>query len=787
MNPQFSPVPGITLRSILSLDPLLEFWETQVLPQCDHMASIFADIQAKLAEIPGLNGDISDIELLRTHKDLLTPLMGMIFPMASFDKDMMATLTPCGTDAFYATPRFQELFTDQGDLFTADIVQALENREHQNQLTLYFQILEHIYGFQYQDPHLYRTEILPDRKTGMDRYYRVCPNFQFVQVRPLTDPPPLSEADLADIENHLTNVEVLARYVDLNQFEFRGFLTVKAVDITESQVVSELEREMLNQNSIFSNQGIKNLEAQLRILLQNPRINLGIGAAHREQVLMVKNNFNTTATCLFTNSQHIPLQAFENSIWLKAMDQTDIQRIPDLAKIENPTDMEMEASRKGLRSLLLAPLFFQEEPIGLLELFSDAPDEFSPVDALKIEPLLPLFSVALKRGLDEMDKEIQAVIKAKCTAVHPSVEWRFEEAAVAHMDQQYRQGEDREMEPIIFKDVVPFFGQSDIRGSSQARNAGIQKDLTHQLHLAADILNAAVKVRPWPLLREYQSRIAHLSQAITQGVTSGDEAAVNELLNQEIVDTFCELTQLGGNVREKIDAYARALDPATDMIYDKRREYEVSVATLNQTLSSYLEKEDGLIQQSFPHYFEKRRTDGVDYMMYIGPSMTPQQDLSNFHIKNMTLWQLMVACGLALETRRIQPELAVPLDTCHLILVNHAPISIRFRYDEKRFDVDGAYDIRNELIKSRLDKALVKGSGERLTQPDQIAVVYSTPAEGKQIRRHLHFMTQLGQIHPDPEELELEDLPDVRGLKAMRVKVDLENMEQLERLEAASG
>jgi hypothetical protein len=137
--------------------------------------------------------------------------------------------------------------------------------------------------------------------------------------------------------------------------------------------------------------------------------------------------------------------------------------------------------------------------------------------------------------------------------------------------------------------------------------------------------------------------------------------------------------------------------------------------------------------------------------------------------------------------KKIKPELKVPLDTCHLILINHTPLSIRFRFDEKRFDVDGAYDVRQEIIKSRLDKALIKGSGERLTQPDRIAVVYSTPAEGKEIRQHMDFLMDKGKLDNDLEMLELDDLPDVRGLKALRVGVNLKAMTSSNIIEMKAG
>ena len=143
-----------------------------------------------------------------------------------------------------------------------------------------------------------------------------------------------------------------------------------------------------------------------------------------------------------------------------------------------------------------------------------------------LEQVTPIFSAALKRGMDEMNKHVQSIIKETCTAVHPSVEWRFEQAAMSHMERLKQNNNASTMEPIIFKDVVPFFGQSDIRGSSLARNKGIQQDLTDQLSLALGIMETASNLRPWPILQEYKYRINSKIQEIAGGVTSSDENAV---------------------------------------------------------------------------------------------------------------------------------------------------------------------------------------------------------------------------------------------------------------------
>ena len=142
---------------------------------------------------------------------------------------------------------------------------------------------------------------------------------------------------------------------------------------------------------------------------------------------------------------------------------------------------------------------------------------------------------------------------------------------------------------------------------------------------------------------------------------------------------------------------------------------------------------------------------------------------------------------MAWHTEQIKAELKVPLDTCHLILVNHTPLSIRFRYDEKRFDVDGAYDVRHEIIKSRIDKAVVKGTRERLTQPGRVAIEYSHTDEGCQIQRHIDFLNARGNLLNDLEFLHLDDLPGVRGLKALRVGINLETQTLARTVELAAG
>ena len=59
-----------------------------------------------------------------------------------------------------------------------------------------------------------------------------------------------------------------------------------------------------------------------------------------------------------------------------------------------------------------------------------------------------------------------------------------------------------------------------------------------------------------------------------------------------------------------------------NVVYEKRKEYENSVTLLNDKLAKFLDDKQKQAQEMFPHYFERYKTDGVEYNIYIGQSIT---------------------------------------------------------------------------------------------------------------------------------------------------------------------
>ena len=127
---------------------------------------------------------------------------------------------------------------------------------------------------------------------------------------------------------------------------------------------------------------------------------------------------------------------------------------------------------------------------------------------------------------------------------------------------------------------------------------------------------------------------------------------------------------------------------------------------------------------------------------------------------------------MARLTHRLLPQLPLPLRTTQLILVHSHPVDTPFRQDERRFDVEGSYSIRYEVLKKRIDKAHIEGTLERLTQPDTIALVYTHSAELTDYLPAIASLQDRGMLQPGIDYLDIEPLQGVTNLKALRVQVN---------------
>ena len=67
-----------------------------------------------------------------------------------------------------------------------------------------------------------------------------------------------------------------------------------------------------------------------------------------------------------------------------------------------------------------------------------------------------------------------------------------------------------------------------------------------------------------------------------------------------------------------------------------------------------IDNEQGNIQQIYPHYYERFRTDGVEHNIYIGNSITPNKIYDDIYLYNLRLWQLQIMSKMVITHQKLK-------------------------------------------------------------------------------------------------------------------------------------
>ncbi len=762
-------------RRVLTLEFLVDFWRTLAESPSPEQSEMARHVLARYDEARELHGPITDLAALERHRDLVDLLMGAIFPIARRTDYYSAALVPYDMVRVYSTEgferlqileRFHERATVTGFHFK---VRNEESMMRGKAVSAYQAILKVHYGV----THAVRYPIIythTDPEDGLDRYYKITIDSRFARPKAVGDLPPLSPEQLDQLAADPLNLKQWKAILPPQHFEFHGFVVMNAVDVTEQEVHSALKHDLLQKDAFTSSGSIDRLQQRLRTLLRLPQVRLGLIALADEDFESMAHARQIGRSLLFSRDAMPSCPQRHQSVYREAFESDHPIVVRDLKTCPNCTGFEHHLIEQQVASLMLAPLRYEGKLIGLLELASPRVGVITELSAIQLMDVIALFSTAMKRTLDEREDRVQALIKQKYTSIHPVVEWKFRKTVV---DEALDSDEEKTESPgIVFDNVYPLYGLSDIRDSSVNRAAAIQADLVEQLGLALSVVVEASSYRPLPALDEIGYRIDRFVESAETEATTDIEISALDFLQADVEPLFEMLASYGSSVAKKIRTYRESLDPKLGILYSRRRDFEETVALINDTISTFLDRQQVSAQAMFPHYFEKYKTDGVDYNIYVGESLVEKLRFDPLYLNNLRLWQLMTTCGVIWQLNQVQEQLPVPLETAHLILVQNIPLSIRFREDEKKFDVDGAYNVRYEIVKKRIDKALIRGTQERLTQPGHVAIVYSQSREAAEYRRYLDYLMAAGYFEEDTvDEFLLEDMQGANGLRALRVKV----------------
>ena len=750
----------------INFKKLINWWKEQSALSDPFQSGMAKEVLKRIEKIPELSKSFDDISVVEKYQEEISLLVSPFFPSLTTTNEIKAAGVPFRPRLFNLTNRFANILNGEEEEFLIPTNSA--------DLVYIFSCIIILNGYYKANvslsPSLFFN--IRDRQTSIVHRYRAFVNADFTEIIPGKHVQSLTEKDIYELTNNFGNITLWKKKIPPGSFIFEGFSIMTLFDVTREESISALKFDLIEKDSLTTPAIVEKIQESLGAMLNIPRLRTGFISYNKERQLLQSIGFGSWNSIVLSDKKNIKIDdAFCNltAPFLFEKNQPLVFQNVD-EKTAEQNILIAKLVKLGIKSYLAMPLFYNDELIGILETASDQPNLLNTITVYKLQEVISLFTIAMKRSQDEMKNQIDAIIRQKCTAIHSSVAWRFTEAAEKLLEARLKSDDDS-MEDIIFSDVYPLYGQSDIHGSSVERNRSIQSDLVEQLSMAKHILGLSVKKFSLPVYKDLRYRVDNYIQQLGQELSAGDENIVQEFLKEEIYPVFNHLHIIDKEIHKALQDYESQLDPAIGMLYKKRKDYEQTIKLINDNISEYFDKVQLVAQNMFPHYFEKYKSDGVEHNLYIGQSMVNNQQFHQLYLQNLRLWQLMVTCEVENEIHRLRPRMKTRLNICSLILVQSQPLSIRFRMEEKTFDVDGAYNARYVIIKKRIDKAVVKETGERLTQQGKIAIIYSHEKEAKEYMNYIHYLQFINYISSDVEWLTLKDLQGMTGLKALRVSV----------------
>lgn len=752
----------------ISFNKLLQHYDALVDSEDVFMAEKAKGVLAIAKQYPELRDGFSAISTIKEREKEIAFILRDTFSPLLTKNEIKTASVPFHDVIFNTSDRFQEIIETAGDDFKLHIKNMPENDVYIVACTI---ILNFCHGLHINFKRPFYYEI-PDRN-GIIRYYKILYNADFCEIIPNENAPEITKADYDELLDNFENIDLWKEKFPPNSYSFKGFVISNIFDVTDDQSISNIKSSLISDeknmkseliegfHDIFSSLfGIKDLKVGFSIYNEEDDVFERIYGEGMSSYLLGDSETKKCADALCSWSYNRLLK--ENKIF----SVSNIDALTACSKGVAPHIASLK--KQGIKSAIFAPIANEEGLMGIIEIVSNKIQELNSINANKLADVMPYIVSAVERSKKEEENLIEAIIQKECTSIHSSVHWRFAQEAKNFIRAEMS-GEQAAFKKIAFENIYPLYGQMDIKGSSEARNLATTEDLTLQLNVARSIFEKALGLENLPVYEQFIYQIDEYLEGLSHFQVDSEQQISTFFKND--VETAFEHMKVLEDLKPEIDYYFGAIDKKVNVLYNHRKQYDDTVALINKSMASFLDKKQVAAQRMYPHYFERFKTDGVEHNMYIGESITKEDSFNPIYLYNLRLWQLQVMCEMENEFYKMQHEFPVILDVASMVLVFNQPLTISFRMDEKQFDVDGTYNARYEIVKKRVDKAHIKGTSERVTQKGKISIVYSQKQDEIEYLQYIKFLQAKHYVDTDVEIVELEDLQAVTGLKAIRVSV----------------
>lgn len=707
-----------------------------------------------------------DTSLLEKNEELIKLLLADLFPTGLTNNEIKAASIPLSNITFNYTERFKNILKDAGKDFEIElrnidddefyvfccclILQSYFKRDIKSTIPFYYDI--------------------PNRQ-GIMKHYKISVNADFTEVYPTKEAKIPSDELIDMLLENLDDFKLWKKYFPSKSWILKGFSIVSLVDCTSEVALSDLKSSMI-QIDPENLSPDENLVEIFKSYFDVAELNFGLMLFNKKDQRLEKlpiyenvftnhildfwiNTFDeetrkTTFNNLNHNSKPIVVSNIEN------LDH-DIKSLPSFKILRD----------NKINSFMVIPIVKDNELLAIMEFTSPIANSFNGLKLKKMEFFTDMILFSLNRFSFEKNYQIEAIIQREYTTIHDSVVWKFRNEAEKYFNASLGK-KIYTLKQISFKNLTPLFGFSDIRSSSEKRYNLMLEDLNQQidcLHGIFSLINSESE--------KYLLALDIFENELNNEIKADTEQRFQRLLRDEIHPFLQGKLEIktSSEVKAKIKDYFTQVFTQNDLFYANRKSLDDSITLVNRKLADLLDEGQVKAQQIFPHYYERFKSDGVEHNLYTGQNIAPELHYHSKVVHKLRYWQLKTVCNLELEFQNFKKDLPICLDIASLIFVYNEKIDIRFRMDEKRFDVDGAYNSYYEIIKKRLDKAHVKDSTDRITCPGKITIVYFGMENQREYLDYINKLQKKGILQNDVEFLKVEDLQGITGLLALRVSL----------------
>ena len=737
-------------------------------PETEAERNLAAQILSVEEKFPQLSEGISDFNKLSEYKEQINTIMNPLFPSALGKNEIKFATIPFQDVAFKSTQRYKNIISAAGSDFKLDIINFDEDQFYIMGCSI---ILGAYYGKKVDFRRSYYYNI-PDER-GMVKNYRLLYNADFVEIQKTDKAKDISEEDINELLESFEDVSVWKEKFPPESWIFNGFVIASLTDVTLNVSISDFKSNLLR---LEKNGGFANTEFSriFRSIFDLKELMIGFTDYNEETESFERTLFKEIPSFILNSKKsQLSKDALCSASYYTLFKQKEFYCVTDAGRYHEMYPENLLYKKmldQGMRSAIFASIVHDDKILGVLELVSANANDLNTINANKLRDIMPFLVDSVVRSKENLENELELIIQEECTAIHSSVHWKFRQEAKRYLN-TINDGNPTFFREIVFEDIYPLYGQTDIKGSSEARNEATKQDLILQLNYIDSLLNKLSNQTSLPIFEQMKFSIASFSKEIQENLQVDTERKIMNFISSEIIPLLKHIRQKNDTYREWVDEYYKLIDINTGFVYKFRKDYDETVMQINKRLAAILDRKQQDAQKMYPHYYERFKTDGVEHNLYIGEAITKERSFNKIYLKNLRLWQLQVMCEMENSFYRFKDSLPMGLNVASMLLVFNGSLSLRFRMDEKRFDVDGTYNARYEVVKKRVDKANIKGTDQRITEPGKIAIIYSQKEDEEEYLKYLSFLQHQKMIDTEIEILELEDLQGVTGLKALRVKV----------------